>query len=51
MDNSERVNSITHLIGACLALVGLVVLVVLASRLGDPWKIVSFSIYGVTLGV
>jgi hemolysin III len=51
MDNSERVNSITHLIGACLALVGLVVLVVLASRLGDPWKIVSFSIYGVTLVV
>ncbi len=51
MDNSERVNSITHLIGACLALVGLVVLVVLSSRLGDPWKIVSFSIYGVTLVV
>jgi len=49
MDHGERLNSITHLIGACLALAGLVVLVAQAARLGDPWKIVSFSIYGVTL--
>jgi hemolysin III len=49
MDHDERLNSITHLIGACLALAGLVVLVAQAARLGDPWKIVSFSIYGVTL--
>ncbi len=49
MDHDERLNSITHLIGACLALAGLVVLVAHAARLGDPWKIVSFSIYGVTL--
>jgi hemolysin III len=49
MYRGERMNSITHLIGTCLALAGLVVLVVLASRQGDPWKIVSFSIYGVTL--
>ncbi len=45
----ERFNSITHLIGAAAALAGTVVLVVLASRQGDPWKIVSFSIYGTTL--
>ena len=45
----ERFNSITHLVGAALALAGLVVLVVLAAREGDPWKIVSFSIYGVML--
>jgi hemolysin III len=32
-----------------LALGGAVLLVVLASLLGDPWKIVSFSIYGATL--
>jgi hemolysin III len=49
MYRGERMNSITHLIGTCLALAGLVVLVVLASRQGDPWKIVSFSVYGVTL--
>ena len=45
----ERFNSITHLVGAALALAGSVVLVVLAARGGDPWKIVSFSIYGVML--
>jgi hemolysin III len=49
MYKGERVNSISHLIGASLATAGLVVLVVHASQKGDPWKIVSFSIYGVTL--
>ncbi len=49
MYKGEWVNSISHLIGASLALAGLAVLVVLASLKGDPWKIVSFSIYGVTL--
>ncbi len=42
----ERFNSISHLIGAVLAATGAVVLIVLGARLGDPWKIVSFSIYG-----
>ncbi len=45
----ERFNSITHLMGAVLAAAGAAVLVVLAARLGDPWKIVSFSIYGLML--
>jgi hemolysin III len=45
----ERFNSISHLIGACLALVGAVVLVALASLRGDATKIVSLSIYGVSL--
>ena len=45
----ERFNSISHLLGAVAALIGSVVLVVYASMLGDPWKIVSFSIYGTTL--
>ena len=49
MRHDERINSISHLIGTCLAAAGLVVLVVRAALLGDPWKIVSFSIYGVTL--
>jgi len=49
MYHGERFNSISHLIGAALALAGLIVLVVLASQQGDPWKIVSFSIYGATL--
>ncbi len=49
MYRDEKFNSITHLIGATLALVGLAVLVVSASLKGDPWRIVSFSIYGITL--
>ena len=49
MYRGERFNSVSHLVGAALALAGLVVLVVLSSLQGDPWKIVSFSIYGATL--
>jgi hemolysin III len=45
----ERFNGLTHFSGALLALAGTVVLVVLASLQADPWKIVSFSIYGATL--
>ncbi len=49
MYRGERLNSITHLIGTCLAVAGLVVLVILAARTGDAWKIVSFTVYGATL--
>jgi hemolysin III len=49
MIEGERFNSISHFIGAAGALAGLVVLVAAASLKGDPWKIVSFSIYGATL--
>ncbi|OEF98747.1 hypothetical protein BHF68_00195 [Desulfuribacillus alkaliarsenatis] len=45
----EIFNSVTHGIGALLSLVALVVLVSFASIQGDPWRIVSFSIYGFTL--
>jgi len=49
MYHGERFNGISHLVGAALALAGMVVLVVLAYLQGDPWKIVSFSIYGASL--
>lgn len=49
MYRGERLNAITHLVAAALALAGTVVLVVLAARSGDPWKVVSVSIYGSTL--
>ncbi|MCO6413811.1 MAG: hemolysin III family protein [Thiogranum sp.] len=49
MFNSERFNSISHLVGAALALAAAVVLIVVASRQGDAWRIVAFSIYGATL--
>ncbi|HJV07632.1 MAG TPA: hemolysin III family protein [Chromobacteriaceae bacterium] len=45
----ERFNGISHLVGALLAITGLVVLVTIAGRQGDAWKVVSFSLYGGTL--
>ncbi len=45
----EIANSITHGVGAALAVAALVILVVLASWRGDAWRIVSFSVYGTTL--
>ncbi|MCO7246061.1 hemolysin III family protein [Halomonas sp. Mc5H-6] len=47
----ERLNSISHGLGAVLSLIGMVVLLVLASLAAhvDPWKIVSLSLYGTTL--
>jgi len=49
MYHGERFNSISHLIGSAAALAGTAVLIVVAARQGDPWKVVSFSIYGVSL--
>ena len=49
MYHGERFNAWTHLVGAVLACIGAVWLIVLAGLQGDPWKIVSFSIYGFTL--
>ena len=45
----EKFNALTHIVGAVLAFAGTIVLVVLAALGGDPWKVVSVSIYGVTL--
>ncbi|MDX1802489.1 MAG: hemolysin III family protein [Alcanivorax sp.] len=45
----ELLNGLTHGVGAALSIAGTVVLVVAASLLGDPWKIVSFSIFGASL--
>lgn len=49
MYHGERFNSMTHLAGAGLAVVGAAWLVTQAALVGDPWKIVSFSIYGAML--
>ena len=48
-NKAERLNTFTALLGALAAVFGGVWLVSLAVRTGDPWKIVSFSIYGFTL--
>lgn len=49
MYKGERFNSISHLIGAVLALMGLGALLTVAIQNGNPWMIVSFTIYGFTL--
>ncbi len=49
MYHGERFNSLTHLLGAALAISGLSILVTVAVLQGDSWKVVSFSIYGTTL--
>ncbi|WP_297517284.1 hemolysin III family protein [uncultured Clostridium sp.] len=45
----EIANAITHGVGLLLAIAGTVVLIVMASLTGDPYKITSVSIYGATL--
>ena len=49
MQHGEKFNTITHLFAAILAVPGLIYLIVLATNTGDPWKIVSVSVYGATL--
>jgi len=45
----ELAHSLLHGLGMALSIAGLSVLVSLAALKGDPWRIVSFSIYGATL--
>lgn len=45
----EKFNSVTHLIGSTLSVSGLSILVTIAVVQGDPWKVVSFTVYGTTL--
>lgn len=45
----EIANAVTHGLGVGLGIAGLVILVVQAARLGDPWRVTAFSIYGTTL--
>ncbi|MEN9867204.1 MAG: hypothetical protein RL748_2794 [Pseudomonadota bacterium] len=49
MYHGEKFNSISHLAGALLALAGTLLLLWQAVYSGDPWRIVSFSVYGASL--
>lgn len=49
MYHGEKFNSVSHLAGAGLAVVGSGFLIALAAHHGDPWKIVSVAIYGAML--
>ncbi|KFI09102.1 hemolysin III family protein [Massilia sp. BSC265] len=45
----ERFNSISHAVGTVLAACGGALLIGVAARSGDPWKIVSCSVYAAML--
>jgi len=45
----EIANSVTHAMGAMLAIAALALLVTLAALQGDAWRVVSLAIYGATL--
>jgi len=47
----ERFNSITHLVGTVLSVAGLAALVTMGALAGDPYKVVSFAVYGAMLFV
>lgn len=49
MHYGEKFNSITHTVGAGLAVIGGIILIVLGAQTGDALKIVSVIIYIVTL--
>ena len=45
----EKLNSISHLVGATLALMALGALLTVGIQSGDPWLLGSFVVFGVTL--
>lgn len=47
--NYEMFNAISHLTGALLSVAGLTLLVIHASKYGDAWHVVSFTIFGASL--
>lgn len=49
MYNGEKLNSITHLVGTALSLIGLGALLTVSIEHRDPWMISSFAIFGLTL--
>ena len=49
MYHGERFNSISHAVGAAMAAGCGVLLIVIAARSGDPWKISSVSVYAASL--
>jgi hemolysin III len=45
----EKLNSISHLVGAALALVGLGALLAVSVQTRDPWVITSFTVFGMSM--
>lgn len=49
VETSERFNMLTHLVGTAAAIIGTILLIASGLEESDPWKVVGFSIYGVSL--
>lgn len=49
MYKGERLNSYTHLVGAIGSGFGIIILLYMAIRSDDGWRITSFTIYGICL--
>ncbi|MEM9529706.1 MAG: hemolysin III family protein [Pseudomonadota bacterium] len=49
MYHGERLNSISHLVGTALALMGLGALLTVSIDSGDPWMIASFTTFGLSM--
>lgn len=45
----EKLNSISHLVGAAFALVGLGALLTVGVQSGDPWVLGSFAVFGTAM--
>lgn len=45
----ELAHALTHGLGAALSIAGLVLLVLRGVQTGDPWRVVSFAIFGTTM--
>jgi hemolysin III len=45
----EKLNSVSHLVGAVFALIGLGALLAVAIQFRDPWMIGSFAVFGLTM--
>ncbi|MEH6583876.1 MAG: hemolysin III family protein [Halioglobus sp.] len=49
MYHGEKLNSISHLVGAVFALIGLGALLTVGVQSGDAWILTSFTVFGLTL--
>ena len=45
----EKINTVSHISAAIFSILGAVLLIVQSSAKSNPWAIVSFSIYGISL--
>ncbi|CAL8977796.1 hypothetical protein CELL_02664 [Cellulomonas sp. T2.31MG-18] len=45
----ERFNTVSHLFAACFAVAGAALLIVQAAEQRDAWKVVGFSLYGLSV--